>query len=175
MDSNITVTTEFDMLAAIAKDEDPVHVYATGATISVAEKRWIKQYYGNDYFSSYSTKFSRPVRVSDSKGLSSVNKQLSLLASLATAVNRRGQVRDGIKPEVGVDITTSFALVENKIIEGVVLPEDQIESVKAQLRVLRSNYLPTEPSKTATKKVTRKKATNSSVNKTTQQPMTEVE
>jgi hypothetical protein len=122
----------------LVKDGDPVQLYAVGASISHSEKRFIKQYNGNDYFTTYQTQFSRPVSLADSKGMSSVNRQLALAMSLATQVNRKCQARDGIAGEIGPEVQCELQLTpEGKIIEGAVLPGKEVDAIRAQLASLR--------------------------------------
>ncbi len=122
------------------KAGDPVQVFAVGASISHSEKRFVAQYNGNDYFTSYQMSFSRPVNLADTVGMSSVNRQLALSMSLATQVNRKCQARDGIKGQIGPEINTELQLTPNgKIVEGAVLPGKEVDSIRAQLASLRAS------------------------------------
>jgi len=149
----------------IVKDGDPVQLFAVGGSISHAEKRFVEQYNSNDYFTSYQMQFSRPVSLADSKGMSSVNRQLALAMSLATQVNRKCQARDGIKPRIGPEVQVELALTpDGKIAEGAVLPGKEIDSIRAQLGSLRAstdaavNMAANEsPAPAAEKKTTRKR------------------
>jgi hypothetical protein len=119
---------------------DPVEVFAVGASISHGEKRFVAQYNGNDYFTSYQLKFNRPVQLKDTKGMSSINRQLALAMSLATQVNRKCQVRDGITSQIGPEVANELQLTpEGKILEGAVLPGKEVDSIRAQLASLRAS------------------------------------
>jgi hypothetical protein len=127
----------FKVLEELAVEGSPVGVYVTGATISQKEGRQIKQYHGNDYFTSYNTDFGRPVNITDIKGMSEVNRKMSLLMSLATQVNRKQQARDGIKAEVGPDISVEFSYANSTLVEGKVLPGKEVDAIRAQLTEFR--------------------------------------
>ena len=133
---NTDPKVEFETLKTLAKEGEPVEVYAVGAAISHQEKRWIRQYNGNDYYHSFSTKFSRPVNVTDIKGMTSVAKQLAVSLGLLSLMNRKGQVRDGISPEVGKDVSEEF-FVSDTISEGVIPAGKEGDAILAQIKALR--------------------------------------
>ena len=88
---------------SIKKVGTPAVLAITGGTVTQEETRQIKQYSPNKYTTQYSFSTTEPVALTDLASVAEVNRQANVLMGLATIVNRKSELRDGLNPVIAFE------------------------------------------------------------------------